>query len=88
MEKLKRHLEGQFESWMTWDNHGRYDVKTWNDNDQNTWTWQIDHIIPHSKFHYTSMENQEFKDCWALSNLRPYSAKQNVIDGTSRARHN
>jgi hypothetical protein len=27
------------------------------------------------------MEDQAFLDCWALSNLRPYSAKQNIIDG-------
>lgn len=27
------------------------------------------------------MEDEEFKKCWALSNLRPYSAKQNIIDG-------
>lgn len=27
------------------------------------------------------MEDENFKKCWALSNLRPLSAKQNVLDG-------
>lgn len=84
MDDLKIYLEGLFEPWMTWNNHGNYIPKTWDDNDQSTWTWQIDHIIPHSTFHYTSMEDEEFKKCWALSNLRPLSAKQNIIDGCRR----
>jgi ribosomal protein L33 len=80
IQELKSHLEKQFEFWMTWNNYGTYRIDTWDNNDQSTWTWQIDHIIPHSKFKYNSMHDQEFKDCWALSNLRPYSAKQNLID--------
>jgi hypothetical protein len=81
IQELKDHLESLFEPWMTWDNYGVYRVDSWNDSDPSTWIWQIDHIVPHSKFKYSSMEDQEFKDCWALTNLRPYSAKQNVIDG-------
>jgi len=30
---------------------------------------------------------QVFRDCWALSNLRPYSAKQNQLDGATKLRH-
>jgi len=82
--KLKSYIEKQFEPWMTWGNHGNYDVKTWDDNDPTTWTWQLDHIIPQSKFKYKSMEDKGFKECWALNNLRPYSAKQNVIDKNNR----
>lgn len=41
-------------------------------------------IVPHSKFKYTSMEDQSFQKCWALINLRPYSAKQNLLDGNRR----
>ena len=84
MQDLKQHLESQFEPWMTWDNYGTYKVSKWDDNDQKTWTWQIDHIVPHSAFTYFSMEDQAFKDCWALSNLRPYSAKQNLLDSNRR----
>jgi hypothetical protein len=80
IQELIEHLESLFEPWMTWDNYGSYKIKTWNDNDSSTWTWQIDHIIPHSKFQYSSMEDKSFQECWALSNLRPYSAKQNLLD--------
>jgi len=83
-KELKENLEKQFKPWMTWDNWGVYNLDTWNDDDPSTWTWNIDHIIPHSNFKYESMEDQSFKDCWALNNLRPYSAKQNVIDGNRR----
>jgi hypothetical protein len=87
IEELKLHLESLFEQWMTWSNWGNFNLKTWDDNDQSTWTWQIDHIIPHSTFKYTSMEDEKFKKCWALENLRPYSAKQNIIDGSIKIRH-
>jgi hypothetical protein len=33
------------------------------------------------------MDDEEFKKCWSLDNLRPLSAKQNILDGTSRKRH-
>ena len=87
MQELKDHLEKQFETWMTWENYGIYNRIVWNDNDQTTWTWQIDHIIPHSTFYYISMDEAQFQKCWALENLRPYSAKQNFIDGTTKIRH-
>lgn len=83
-QQLKEHLEGQFEWWMTWENQGKYSRKTWDDNDPTTWTWNLDHIIPHSSFNYEKMGDKEFKRCWALDNLRPYSAKQNIIDGDRR----
>lgn len=85
--ELKQHLEKLFEPWMTWENWGAYNSTTWDDNDPMTWTWQIDHIIPQSTFKYTSMNSKEFQDCWALSNLRPLSAKQNLLDGLAKIRH-
>lgn len=27
------------------------------------------------------------KECWSLSNLRPYSSKQNHLDGCTKVRH-
>ena len=72
---------------MNWSNHGIYDPKIWNDLDTSTWRWQIDHIIPHSEFPYSSMQDENFKKCWSLNNLRPYSAKQNILDGTNKVRH-
>lgn len=86
IENLILHLESLWEPWMTWNNYGRYNKKTWDDNDSSTWIWQLDHIIPHSKFEY-ELGDEEFKKCWKLSNLRPYSAKLNNIDGGSGIRH-
>lgn len=85
--ELCQHLEKQFEPWMTWDNHSVYDAKIWNDTDPSTWTWQLDHIIPQSDLPYASMEDDNFKKCWALENLRPLSSKQNVVEGVNRTRH-
>lgn len=87
IDQLKQHLESQFESWMTWENWGKYNSKIWNDNDSKTWTWQIDHIIPQSLLIYTNMEEDNFQKSWALENLRPYSAKHNYLDGATRKRH-
>lgn len=87
IEQLKNYIESLFEPWMNWKNHGVYKVNIWNDNDQSTWVWQLDHIIPHSTFNYISMDCEEFRKCWSLENLRPYSAKQNILDGTNRTRH-
>jgi hypothetical protein len=84
---LKKHLEDRFEDWMNWDNWGIYNINRWNDDDPSTWTWQIDHIIPQSDLPYKSMEDENFKICWALENLRPLSAKQNQLDGVTRVRH-
>lgn len=39
----------------------------------------VDHIIPKSAFNYTKPEHFDFKECWALSNLRLLSAKENRI---------
>jgi len=87
IKDLKEHIEKQFEPWMNWSNWGTYNSKTWNDNDSSTWTWNIDHIIPQSKLLYFSIEDENFKKCWALENLRPYSAKQNILDGALKSRN-
>jgi len=87
MLEFKKHLEAQFESWMNWNNYGKFNSKTWDDNDSSTWTWQIDHVVPHSNFQYNSMIDEAFQKCWALDNLRPLSAKQNFTDGILRVRH-
>ncbi len=87
IEELKKHLEAQFEPWMNWNNWGKYCYKDWKEKDSSTWKWQIDHIIPQSLLPYSSMEEANFQKAWALSNLRPLSAKQNASDGGSQIRH-
>jgi hypothetical protein len=83
VDELKQHLETQFDSWMNWNNYGKYEKKTWIDTDPSTWVWQIDHLSPRS----LCKTAEEIIMCWRLSNLRPYSAKQNMIDGVTRVRH-
>jgi DNA-binding CsgD family transcriptional regulator len=87
IDELRLHIENMFEPWMKWENWGNYDPQTWDDTDPTTWKWQLDHIMPHSTFHYESMEDETFRECWALSNLRPYSAKLNALDGGLQTRH-
>lgn len=65
LHELKDHLVAQFEPGMTWENHG-------SDG------WHIDHIKPRHKFNFTIVDDQEFKECWALENLRPLWAEDNM----------
>jgi hypothetical protein len=85
--ELITYLQSLFEDWMNWENYGKYDPKTWNENNPTTWKWNIDHIVPQSDLPYSSMEDENFQKCWRLENLRPLSAKQNLLDGLTRVRH-
>lgn len=61
-EELKKHLENQFEDWMTWENKGNPKDGIYELNK----TWDIDHIIPLSTItceediirlnHYTNLQ--------------------------------
>jgi hypothetical protein len=84
---LRAHIESLFEPWMNWDNLGRYSARKWDDNDPKTWKWQVDHIIPYSELPYVSKDDDNFKKCWALENIRPYCAKKNCLEGVNRTRH-
>jgi hypothetical protein len=72
-KQLRTHLESLFESWMSWDNYGKYD--------STRDTWNIDHIIPQSKLPYDTMDHPNFKKCWALENLRPLKTIDNMKKG-------
>ena len=62
-EQLKQHIESQFQEGMSWSNYGE---------------WHIDHIIPVSVFNFDCPEHIDFKRCWALENLQPLWAKENL----------
>lgn len=50
---------------------------------ENYGKWHIDHIKPCSMF---NMENkEEFDECWALENLQPLWAIENIMKGASYA---
>jgi hypothetical protein len=68
---LKKHLESQFEPWMTWENHGRYS--------KNRLTWQIDHIRPMSLYDLSDPLQQQ--EACNYINLQPMLAKNNLIKG-------
>ncbi len=82
MDYLMNHPDKEL--WMTESNQGVYRTDLWDENDLSTWVWNIDHIIPQSTFNFISMDDPEFKECWSLKNLRPLSAKQNLLDGNRR----
>ena len=66
-----KHLESQFESWMNWNNYGKYD--------KNYKTWQIDHIIPCASFDLKCPVQQ--LACFHWSNLQPLLSKTNLSKG-------
>ena len=78
---LRKHLESMFKPWMNWENWGVYNSKLWDDSNPNTWTWQVDHIVPVISFNVKEIGDEEFNRCWSLSNLRPLSAKANILKG-------
>lgn len=62
---LVAHLEANFQSGMTWENHGP--------------VWHIDHIKPCAKFDLTDPEQQ--KVCFHWTNLQPLFAIENLQKG-------
>jgi len=62
-EELRNRLERQFKDGMNWDNYGQ---------------WQLDHIRPISSFNYKNSNDEDFSKCWALDNLQPLWAEDNL----------
>ncbi|MBD9542914.1 HNH endonuclease [Ensifer sp. ENS04] len=65
LDDLMSHLEKKFLPGMTWENYGFYG-------------WHIDHKIPKAAFNYSSPDHIDFKRCWALENLQPLWAEDNI----------
>lgn len=63
VDELKVHIEKQFTKGMSWEKRSEI---------------HIDHIIPVSSFNITDIYCEDFKSCFALSNLRPLWAKENM----------
>lgn len=66
IDDLKRHLESQFAVGMSWENYG---------------DWHIDHIRPVSSFDFSKNKYDVAKQCWALENLQPLWAVDNLRKG-------
>jgi hypothetical protein len=63
IDDLMKHLEFKFKPGMTWSNYGK---------------WHIDHKKADCWFNYKSVEDEEFQKCWALDNLQPLWAEENL----------
>jgi hypothetical protein len=61
--ELHAHIEKQFLPKMGWHNMPK---------------WHIDHILPLALFRFSSSDDPEFKAAWALTNLRPLWAPENI----------
>lgn len=68
VDTLRAHLEAQFVDGMTWEHFMRGEI-------------HIDHKQPISSFNISSDNCPAFKECWALSNLRPMWARENLSKG-------
>lgn len=70
IDDLIQHLEELFKPGMNWGNYGFYG-------------WHIDHIKPDCSFKYKSVKDEEFQKCWALNNLQPLWARENLKKGSN-----
>jgi hypothetical protein len=70
---LRKHIERQFVRGMTWENYGE---------------WHIDHIVPLSSFDFSlpdgTINVDEIRKCWSITNLRPLWAKDNLVKNGKR----
>ena len=71
-QELKSHLSRKFKPGMTFANFGK---------------WHIDHILPVSKFNFSSYQHMDFHKCWALSNLQPLWAEDNNRKNAKLEKH-
>jgi hypothetical protein len=69
IKELRIHIENQFRDGMSWEHFYAGMI-------------HIDHIIPAIKFNFISIYDQSFRDCWALSNLQPLWAYDNLSKGS------
>jgi len=68
-------LDATFESWMTWDNHGKHRPRA-----PPKTKWQIGHIIPCAQYDSSLLEDMQ--NCFNLNNLFAQDAKENLELGT------
>lgn len=71
IEKLRKHLESQFQQGMSWDNYGK---------------WHIDHILPLAKFDFTDHKQlakvyhySNLQPLWAEDNLKKSDKVEPIV---------
>ena len=65
-EELRKRILSKLKKGMTVDNYP---------------TWHIDHVVPACRFRFTSYSDADFKRCFALENLQPLWARENLNKG-------
>jgi len=65
-EEFKEYIESKFESWMNWNNRGKY-------NGELSYGWDIDHIIPI----HTAKTEEDIIRLNHFTNLQPLCSKIN-----------
>lgn len=65
VDELRRHIERQFTPGMSWERLAAGEI-------------HIDHILPLKSFNITGPDCPELKRAWALTNLRPLWADENM----------
>ena len=68
-KEFKIHIQNQFENWMTFENHGKY-------NGEYCFGWDIDHIIELK----TINSIEDILKLNHYSNLRPLDSRINRVD--------
>lgn len=68
LSDLRARLESRFTPGMTWANYG---------------AWHIDHVVPRVAFTFASERDPGFRACWAISNLQPLWAADNLSKGAT-----
>jgi len=68
-DEFKKHIESQFESWMSWNNYGNPKDGIFEPNK----TWDIDHIVPIS----SGMTEEEIIRLNHYTNLKPLCSYYN-----------
>ncbi len=72
LQDFMSYFESKFKKGMSWDNYGKNHGKK---------GWDIDHKKAIARFNFTSYEDKEFKECWALDNLQPMWHDENMRKG-------
>ena len=68
--ELAEHIGGLLQPGMEWSGYGT--------------VWNIDHIRALSTFVYETDQDEAFKECWSLANLRPMLVTHNRSKGPRR----
>ncbi len=73
-EDFKQHVESLWKSGMSWENYGS--------------VWCLDHVTAMQFFDFTSIEDSDFRQCFALENLQPLFLEENTRKGRGDATKN